>query len=526
MGCFVLALGHSIREKRQISKFVPKDPYHPQPALNEAGEVLVENRWQHVDAEEENAAFWNSLAQDRLREQVFRRPNLNVAKNVIFFLGDGMSIPTYAASRAYMGQQQKLRGEESQLAFDKFPHTGLSKTYCVDRQVADSACSATAYLCGVKANYGTIGVTAKVRYNQCGIQADPANQVDSLAAWAQKAGKSTGIVTTARVTHASPSGAYAHVANREYECDADVRTYGHNPAICQDIASQLVNNRTGTEFKVILGGGRTKFLPNSMQDEQGNAGEREDGVNLIDEWKRKHSNGVYVYNRKGLLQTDYDRTQYLLGLFDPSHLQYNLDKTAQTDQPSLAEMTEAAIKMLQKDRNGYFVFIEGGRIDHAHHETKARKALDETVEFSKAIDRAIQLTNREDTLIIVTSDHAHCMSLAGYSFRGTDILGVNSEISPIDGLPYATLTYANGPGYRAEQNGRLDLRRQDMTNKDYEYPSLAPLPAETHGGDDVGIFALGPQAHLVSGVMEQNVIPHIVAYAACIGDGFTICKKN
>lgn len=140
-----------------------------------------------------------------------------------------------------------------------------------------------------------------------------------------------------------------------------------------------------------------------------------------------------------------DDTEYLLGLFESSHCQYHLDSVDSETEPTLAEMTEAAIKLLSRDENGYFLFVEGGRIDHAHHSTYATKALDETEQFSEAIQKAIDLTSRSDTLVVVTSDHAHTMSISGYPDRGNPILGVGGTAK--DKLPYATLSYANGPGY-------------------------------------------------------------------------------
>lgn len=107
--------------------------------------------------------------------------------------------------------------------------------------------------------------------------------------------------------------------------------------------------------------------------------------------------------------------------------------------------------------------MEGGRIDTAHHETKAHKALDETVQFSEAVQRAVDLTNAEETLIVVTSDHAHTMSLAGYAERGNDIFGMAGVGT--DDIPYTTLSYANGPGYKEPSNKkRYDLRK-DETSK-------------------------------------------------------------
>lgn len=272
----------------------------------------------------------------------------------------------------------------------------------MDKQVADSACSATAYLCGVKANYGTIGVSATVPNNNCSASNDPRNHVNSIAAWAQKAGKGTGIVTTSRVTHASPSGAFAHVANREWECDADVERYGNDPRSCDDIARQLVHGEPGKNFKVIFGGGRKKFLPKSFKFLNGESGQRNDGANLIKEWlQQKKTSAKFIYDKKGLLELDYNNTEYVMGLFESSHMKYNLDANPDT-QPTLAEMTEAAIKMMHKEKNGYFLFVEGARIDHGHHESKAAKALDETVQLSNAVRMAAEMTSRQDTLIVVS----------------------------------------------------------------------------------------------------------------------------
>lgn len=287
----------------------------------------------------------------------------------------------------------------------------------------------------------------------------------SLAYWAQHAGKATGIVTTTTVTHASPSAAYAHSSNRNFECDADVQKFAHDTTNCQDIASQLVNNWPGNAFKVIFGGGRTKFIPNTEKDIDGNIGERLDGVNLIEQWKSDKLDAYVVYDKTGLENLDLMQVDHVMGLFTPGHMNYNLDADRDKE-PTLKEMTETAIQLLENRDNGYFLFVEGGRIDHGHHDAKAHKALDETVQFSEAIKRAVELINLEDTLIIVTSDHAHTMSISGYPNRGNDILGLNTMKSDIgvyikfvricqyineycfsDGLPYTTLSYANGPGF-------------------------------------------------------------------------------
>ncbi|CAH1108440.1 unnamed protein product [Psylliodes chrysocephalus] len=235
----------------------------------------------------------------------------DVAKNVILFLGDGMSIPTVAATRMYIG------GEEELLSFDKFPYTGLSKTYCVDHQTADSACSATAYLGGVKGNLGTIGVSAAVGKKNCTAMNLKENEVDSIARLFQLKGKRTGLVTTTRVTHASPAGVYAHTAYRRWESDSAVLKSENDPKECRDIAYQLIFGETGRNLQVILGGGRKNFIPKEEEDEEGKPGARSDHMNLLVDWtKQKERLGLkyeYVSNREQLLNVKHD-TEYMLVL--------------------------------------------------------------------------------------------------------------------------------------------------------------------------------------------------------------------
>ncbi|EEB11719.1 membrane-bound alkaline phosphatase precursor, putative [Pediculus humanus corporis] len=453
--------------------------------------------------------------------------NTNEAKNVILFLGDGMSIPTITASRIYKGQLNGKSGEDDFLSFEEFPFLGLAKTYCVDSQVADSACTSTAYLGGVKANEGTIGVSAKVKRMDCESANNVTNHVLSIATWAQKAGKSTGFVTTTRVTHASPAGLYAHTAEREWEDDVGVEKSGKNATTCPDIAQQLIFDKPGIDFNVIMGGGRRSFYPQEIVDATGIKGKRRDGKNLIESWEKdkikRQASYAYITTRNHLLTLN-PLPEYLLGLFSPSHMDFHLD--AKLSEPLLEEMTSAAIKILQKNKNGFFLFVEGGKIDLAHHDNLAQKSLDETVEFSKAVSAAVRLTDEDDTLILVTADHAHVMSMSGYSKKGNNIFGFAGE--GMDGLQYPTLSYANGPGYwKTDLNGkRLDIKKFNTDGISFRFPAMVPLPKETHGGDDVAVFARGPWSHLFSGTFEQNFIPHALGYASCTGKGLTVCHKR
>ncbi|KAH9495079.1 hypothetical protein Btru_018113 [Bulinus truncatus] len=500
---------------------------------------------------ETNPSYWHNLAFDELNAARQELPK-GVAKNVIFFLGDGMGIPTVTAARILAGQLAGNSGEENKLSFDKFPYTGLSRTYNVDRQITDSAASGTAYLTGVKTNQGLLGLSGAAHRFNCTSSQNA--HVDSILRWSISAGKSTGVLTTTRITHATPAASYSHTADRDWESDRQIPA---DQKHCEDIALQLITRNN--DINVIMGGGRAYFYPTGFNDPDPDPtfstsrNSRTDGRNLVQiycggcpprlflfthfyptqKWEtimsQKNVSHHYVYNKPGLDQVDPSTTDYLLGLFKQSHMSYELDRDA-AKEPSLAEMTEKAIKILQKNSKGYFLFVEGGKIDHGHHESRAAQALHETISFADAIDTANRLTNKSDTLIVVTADHSHVMNVAGYASRGNPILGLSDGDNHVptkanDGKPYTTILYADGPGYHSP---RQIVTNADTVDKTYISQSAVPLYSETHGGEDVGIYAQGPQSFLYTGVHEQNYIPIVMAYASCVGpfaEGQKQCAK-
>ncbi|XP_073811724.1 membrane-bound alkaline phosphatase-like [Musca autumnalis] len=472
---------------------------------------------------EKDTEYWYSSARREINKILEESSyNYNKAKNVIFFIGDGMGLNTLTAARIRKGQLKGKTGEEESLNFQRFPHTGLSKTYCSNAQVPDSACTATAYLCGVKTQITSIGVTANVAAGNCSMSMDPANHLESIADWAQKAGMSTGFITTTSLTHASPSGLYAKVASRFWECDADIPQEVRRHGPCMDMAQQLITQLPGRNFDVMMGGGLGKFLPRSTLDAFGNPGERLDGQNLLQLWKEMHPEGALVTNREELLNLNISRVTKIMGIVASQLMNFH-ESADPTQEPTLAEMTKVAIKFLSRNSRGYFLFVEGGLIDYANHFNKPFVALDETMEFEKAIDVALNMTKREDTLMVVTADHSHPMTIAGYPGRGTDILGLNQHDVDSDGMKYTTLTYAVGPEQYLDENGqRINLEGVIKSDASFIHPSQIPSSIGTHAGDDVGIFAIGPHSHLFRGVMEQHTIPHLIAYAAGIGDGPTL----
>uniref|UniRef100_A0A8D1BJ77 Alkaline phosphatase n=1 Tax=Sus scrofa TaxID=9823 RepID=A0A8D1BJ77_PIG len=426
----------------------------------------------------------------------------------------GMGVSTVTATRILKGQMNGKPGPETPLAMDQFPYLALSKTYNVDRQVPDSAGTATAYLCGVKTNMKVIGVSAAARYDQCNTT--QGNEVISVMNRAKKAGKSVGVVTTTRVQHASPAGAYAHTVNRNWYSDADLPAEAKKNG-CQDISTQLVYNM---DIDVILGGGRKYMFPEETPDPEYPDNPRQNGVrkdkrNLVQEWQAKHQGARYVWNRTALIQASQDPSlTHLMGLFEPGDMKYEKERDLSRD-PSLVEMTEVALRLLSRNPRGFFLFVEGGRIDHGHHEGIAYRALIETVVFDTAIDKAGQLTSEEDTLTLVTADHSHVFTYGGYPLRGSSVFGL-ADGKASDGKAYTSILYGNGPGYKLSEGARPDVDETKSRDPAYVQQAAVPLGAETHGGEDVAVFARGPWAHLVHGVQEQSFVAHVMAFAACL----------
>ena len=481
-------------------------------------------------------AEWFAAGQQAVKDAKGLKANVNHATNVILFVGDGMGIATVTAARILEGQMRGESGEENLLSFEKFPYVALSKTYSVNQQTSDSAPTMTAIVTGVKTKDGLLSV------NQNGVRGDhttvAGNQLITILELAEDKGLATGVVTTTRVTHATPAACYAHTVERDWEGDADLSPAARTAGF-PDIARQLIEFAHGDGLEVALGGGRSKFLPSTMDDpeDQGTKGSRLDGRDLTAEWLTK-PHAAYVWNKAQFDAIDPATTGHLLGLFERSHMEYEADRATDTGgEPSLSEMTGKAIDILAKNEKGFFLMVEGGRIDHAHHAGNAYRALTETIEFSRAVKKALEKTDPQKTLIIVTADHSHVFTIAGYPKRGNPILGKviapdETELSKdLLGLPYTTLSYANGPGYTGASNkqpqgpksfphepssstgittGRPDLTTVDTTAPNYLQEAAVPLGNETHAGEDVAIYANGPGAYLLHGVQEQNVIFHVM----------------
>ncbi len=436
-----------------------------------------------------------------------------------------MDPTTVAAARIFDGQTRGEAGEENLLSFETFPHVAFSKTYTTDFQIADSAGTMSAMVTGVKTKSGVLSISDASPHGDC--TASLAAKVDTIGELAEQAGLAVGVVSTAEITHATPGAVYAHSPNRGWTTDsampAEAITQG-----CTDIAQQLIDFPYGDGIDVALGGGRRHFTPNTVADPEISAamGNRTDGRDLTAEWTAKSANHQYVWDKAGFDAAPTNAK--LLGLFEPSHVKYAADRDTDTaGEPSLPEMTAKAIEILSQDPDGFFLMVEAGKIDHAHHGGNAYRALSETQEYAQAVQTALSMTNTEDTLIIVTADHGHTLSIQGYSTKGSDILGLSTttnddgETIPRnarDDKPYTTLSYANGPGSLFRDGTALSVGRpapqaDEVTGLNYRQQAFTPTGSETHGGQDVPVYASGPKAHLIGGVIEQNYIFHVMADA-------------
>lgn len=457
------------------------------------------------------------------------------AKNIILFVGDGMGVSTVTAARILDGQLKGQTGEENSLSFETLPYLGLAKTYNVDGQTPDSAGTMTAMVTGVKTDVGVISQAEGVERGVCSSTRGQ-NLVTSLEL-AAMAGMATGVVSTARITHATPAATYAHVPDRDWEADSNLPAEAVSNG-CKDIAAQMLDFNNGKGINVVMGGGRRAFIPKTTIDPEGKAGKRNDGRDLTAEWLSQYSNASYVTDRDSFLAMDTGTTEHALGLFNSSHMEYDYDRveTGVTGEPSLAEMTAKSIDILKKNDKGFVLIVEAGRIDHAHHAGNAARALYDTIALSEAVRIAMEKTSANDTLLMVTADHSHVFTIAGYPTRGNPILGLvksndaNGQPSvtnstDANGMPYTTVGYANGLGFGslatggderynyAAEPGRVDLNYIDTQSVGFHQEALVPLASETHAGEDVAIFARGPGASLVQGTVEQNHIFHVMNFA-------------
>ncbi|KAL5279381.1 hypothetical protein ACFFRR_003780 [Megaselia abdita] len=477
-----------------------------------------------VPSSEENSRFWMKVGRDALKTRLDSEnvhPRFLKAKNIIIYLGGGMGMTTLTASRIYKGQLKNQTGEEESLVFDDFPYTGLAKVYSTDKQVPDASSTATAIFTGSKTKQSAVSMDIT-----CDYKDSKKGALSTFMEWAQAVGKRTGFVTTTRITNAPLATLYAKLCNKDWECDSDIPE--EYRGIYKESGLQFLEN--GHRFNVVLGGGlssmgayeaneTSKFkFPSSFPE----ACKRSDKRNLVEEWTKLDGNRAFVKSKDDLFKVDLKKTDHLLGLFRNGHLSYGISR--EDHEPSLEEMTEKAIEILNRpNSNGFVLLVENGQIDHAHHDNLARVALSEVLELDKAVKMGIERTDDDETLIIVTADHSQPLTFNGSPDRGNDILGTTNNPA------YETLSYANGPGFNEHRaslnwNGTTysngtwkSVNELNRTSLAHIHLSTIPLTVSTHTGEDVPVYARGPGSSLIRGVFEQNYIGHVMSYVGCMG---------
>ena len=458
------------------------------------------------------------------------------AKNVILFVGDGMGVSTVTATRIYSV------GVDGELVMDQFPYTSLSRTSTTDHITPDSAGTMTAMMSGENTNSGTIGLNAESERQDFNQDGD--TPVTSLLELAKGCGMKAGVVSTARITHATPAATYAHVNDRDFENEIAAQALPTDPTY---------NAKLGDGVDLLWGGGRRYFVPSGASDEEGEGGSRSDGRDLRAEFQA--AGYSYVWNQAGFdALTAADLPS--LGLFDRSHMEYEYDRAGDLGgEPSLSEMTASAVELLEKAsrRKGYFLMVESGRIDHGHHATNAFRAITDAEEFDKAIGAALMRVDLRDTLILVTADHSHVFTMAGYPMRPLADLPYAPTAAPADyvsaphnnlfdvvydlnastgevykasdsnGVPYTILGYQNGVSYRG--TSRVDPYTDPFPGLDgnspngpndpeYMQETAVPIGSETHSAEEVALYAIGAGAWRVRGTHQNTFVFDVMKAAS------------
>ncbi|QDR80970.1 alkaline phosphatase [Sporomusa termitida] len=439
------------------------------------------------------------------------------AKNVILFVGDGMSLQ--ARQMARILSQGITEGKYNDLlAMEKLSNTAIITTSGYDSLVTDSANSASAYATGHKAVVNAMGTYA----NSTADPFDDPNVENIVELVKRSRGMATGLVSTANITDATPAAMVAHTRKRAEQ---------------NFIAETMLDPRHRPD--VILGGGSRHFLPLSTPGSK-----RTDNKNIIDEFKKL---GYRFSGTKSELLATPPNTDKLLGLYQLDNMNVYLDREMLKnpkvlggfdDQPTLMDMTQTAIDTLSKNPKGFFLMVEGASIDKQLHAMDWQRATYDTIELDKSIAIAKEFARKnKDTLIVVVADHAHGASITGtyheldgkkgreavriYANAGWPTFADNDKDGfPDSPSPDITLAvqYANHPDYKEDYKFKAEptvpaimANNKAIANPQTSgefYPGNIPSsdPSEVHSADDIILNADGPGADYFNGVMDNTEV--------------------
>ena len=408
--------------------------------------------------------------------------NHNEIKNIIFLIGDGMGVSYTTAYRYLQDSPDSKFVDRTEL--DKFL-VGQQMTYPEDpaQNITDSASAATAMSAGIKTYNNAIAVD------------NDGSEVKTVLESAKELGKSTGLVATSEITHATPASFGAHDENRK-----------NMNAIADDYYDALVNGEHKVD--VLLGGGTDLFVRNDR--------------NLVEEFKKDGFS--YVTNKEELFK---DENEQVLGLFSKRGMPKMIDRT--DDIPSLETMTTSAIDRLNQDKDGFFLMIEGSQIDWAGHDNDIVSAMSEMEDFEKAFKAAIDFAKKDKhTLVIATADH----STGGYSIGANGIY--NWDGAPIKAAKrtpdFMAEEIVKGADIEETLNNYIDL---DLTSEEvqsvkdasasnnafdidnaiekiFDNRSSTGWTTGGHTGEDVPVYAFGPATERFAGQIDNTDTAKII----------------
>ncbi|WP_248925793.1 alkaline phosphatase [Paenibacillus hamazuiensis] len=390
------------------------------------------------------------------------------AKNVILFVGDGMAFPDVTMSRI-MSKGLTEGKYNGLLEMDKFDQRAVVTTSGMDSLVTDSANSASAYNTGHKSAVNGLGIYPD---NTESSLDDP--KVETLAEMLKRSrGMSVGVVSTSEIEDATPAAVVSHTRRRADKPEIAEMLYKLQP-------------------EVILGGGSAYFLPKSTAGSK-----RKDDKNLFDMFEKS---GYFVVENATQLKAT-GTPDKLLGLFHTGDMSVYYDRSTGnqaelksfTDQPNLWDMTQKAIDVLSKNDKGFFLMVEGASIDKQLHPLDWERAAYDTIEMDKAIGVAKRFAEKNgDTLIVVTADHSHSVSVAGTYWEGDGKSG-REAFRTYEESKFPTYVDGDGDGFPDNPDADRKLAVVFGSHPDYyEDYKFDPVPTSPTVKNKDGVYVANP----------------------------------
>jgi alkaline phosphatase len=465
--------------------------------------------------------------------EVYATPGPRTARNVILFIGDGMSVAHVTAARI-LSRQMKEGRYRGLLAMDTMPHMAMIGTSGVDSVVTDSANSASAYATGHKSSVNALGVYASRADNNLEHP-----KVETIARLVKRQlGIGVGVVTNTEIEDATPAAMVAHTRRRS---DYDV----------------IVQQFFEVQPDVIMGGGSSNFLPKSTPGSR-----RADEQDYIARF-RQAGYPVTTTNAEMRTAVTDPSTRKLLGLFHPRNMDGALDRLVLRgstvkdfpDQPDLTEQTRSAIEVLSRNPGGFFLMVESGLIDKFSHPLDWERAAYDTIMLDNSVKVALDFAgNRNDTLVIVVPDHAHGISIIG-TVDDTKTGDMRERVGIYDKAGFPNYPPPDAAGYpsRVDVSRRLAVffnnypdycetfrphmdktnvpaiqtpeRRYIANEENCKVPGavrregITPRGTDTgvHSADDVVLRAVGPGAERFRGFMDNTDVFRVIAHALSLG---------